>query len=159
MREDEVPGFIERSEAGYAQQLEEFAFMDTERARTKSRADHESLFPEGRPVEGLLVFVVEDAASGETLGRAMYTERPARSGTAWLYDIELEQHARGRGLGRRTLELVEADALRRGFARLELNVFGGNEVARSLYRSSGYRELAVTMGKPLDGGRTRPDEP
>jgi ribosomal protein S18 acetylase RimI-like enzyme len=42
------------------------------------------------------------------------------------------------------------DAERDGFARVELNLWGGNERARSLYRSLGYRDLAVHMGKDLD---------
>jgi ribosomal protein S18 acetylase RimI-like enzyme len=42
------------------------------------------------------------------------------------------------------------DAERDGLARVELNVWGGNERARSLYRSLGYRDLAVHMGKDLD---------
>jgi ribosomal protein S18 acetylase RimI-like enzyme len=32
---------------------------------------------------------------------------------------------------------------------LRLNVFGGNEPARGLYRSLGYREDAVSMSKPV----------
>jgi hypothetical protein len=34
-------------------------------------------------------------------------------------------------------------------ARVDLNVFGGNEVARALYRSLGYEEIAVYMRKGL----------
>jgi hypothetical protein len=33
--------------------------------------------------------------------------------------------------------------------RIELNVMGGNEVARGLYRGLGYDEVAVYMGKTL----------
>ena len=33
-----------------------------------------------------------------------------------------------------------------------LNVFGGNEVARNLYRSLGYAEAAVFMHKPVEAG-------
>jgi len=32
---------------------------------------------------------------------------------------------------------------------MELNVFGGNDVARGLYRSLGYVERAVLMGKDI----------
>jgi hypothetical protein len=45
--------------------------------------------------------------------------------------------------------LAEDEARKRGRSRLELNVFGGNEVARKLYRSLGYVEAAVHMGKDL----------
>jgi len=47
------------------------------------------------------------------------------------------------------MQFAEADARRRGMAAIALNVFGGNDVARGLYRSLGYRELAVAMRKDL----------
>jgi ribosomal protein S18 acetylase RimI-like enzyme len=55
----------------------------------------------------------------------------------------------GRGLGRRAMEFAEEEARRRRLARVVLNVFGGNEAARGLYRSLGYREVAVWMAKDL----------
>jgi ribosomal protein S18 acetylase RimI-like enzyme len=33
--------------------------------------------------------------------------------------------------------------------QVELNVMGGNDVARGLYRALGYDEVAVYMGKTL----------
>jgi len=45
--------------------------------------------------------------------------------------------------------LAEAEAHRRGFRRIGLNVFGGNEIARNLYRSLGYTETAIHMRKNL----------
>jgi Acetyltransferase (GNAT) family. len=45
--------------------------------------------------------------------------------------------------------LIEEEARRRGFTEIRLNVFGGNEIARSLYRSLGYAEFAVAMRKRL----------
>jgi ribosomal protein S18 acetylase RimI-like enzyme len=47
------------------------------------------------------------------------------------------------------MALLEDDVRSHGLGRIHLNVFGGNERARSLYRSLGYAELAVTMGKSL----------
>jgi ribosomal protein S18 acetylase RimI-like enzyme len=45
--------------------------------------------------------------------------------------------------------LAESEARRRGLHRVALNVFGGNEVARNLYRSLGYGENAILMSKNL----------
>ena len=47
------------------------------------------------------------------------------------------------------IELFEAEVRARGLPRIELNVFGGNAVARGLYRSLGYDEVAVVMEKEL----------
>jgi ribosomal protein S18 acetylase RimI-like enzyme len=45
--------------------------------------------------------------------------------------------------------LAEAEARRRGYNRIGLNVFGGNDVARKLYRSLGYAENAIVMSKTV----------
>ena len=73
----------------------------------------------------------------------------------WLYEIELDEAARGRGLGREAMIEFEARARDLGAEKLALNVFGGNEVARSLYRSLGYVEESVQMGKRLEGAALR----
>lgn len=42
------------------------------------------------------------------------------------------------------------DEVRRlGLGAIALNVFGGNEPARALYRSLGYRDVSVWMSKEL----------
>ena len=67
----------------------------------------------------------------------------------WIYEIQVEEQLRGRGYGRAAMLLAEDEARRRGIDRVALNVFGGNEVARNLYRSLGYAEQAVTMSKAV----------
>ena len=52
--------------------------------------------------------------------------------------------------------LLEDEARSLGLTRISLNVFGGNEVARSLYRSLGYAEKAVAMSKELSSGSSAP---
>ena len=63
--------------------------------------------------------------------------------------IPLEERVRGRGLGRKATLAFEQHAQELGAERVTLNVWGGNEVARSLYRSLGYVEESVHMGKRL----------
>jgi hypothetical protein len=48
---------------------------------------------------------------------------------------------------------AEEEARRRGHDRVALNVFGGNVVARNLYRSLRYDENAVAMSKKLSARR------
>ena len=47
------------------------------------------------------------------------------------------------------MELAEAEARRNGLHALGLNVYGHNAVARALYSSLGYNEIAVRMRKTL----------
>jgi ribosomal protein S18 acetylase RimI-like enzyme len=69
--------------------------------------------------------------------------------TLYVYSVEIAPEYRGRGLGREAMRLFEEEARRRGLSRTNLTVLGGNEVARSLYRSLGYVERAVFMSKDL----------
>ena len=67
-----------------------------------------------------------------------------------LFEVEDQAGHRGKGYGRGAMVLAEEEAQARGHRRIELNVFGGNDVARSLYRSLGFEEVAVSMGKSSD---------
>ena len=119
--------------------------MTSAEAKAKVGRDHEALFPEGKPMEGQHLFAIEDE-HGAAIGRLFFATRPAG---VWLYEIELDERVRGRGLGREAMLAFEDLARELGAEKVTLNVFGGNEVARSLYRSLGYAEEAVHMGKRL----------
>lgn len=121
-----------------------------EDVRRKAREQYDSYFPDGRPAPGHELLVLE--CDGESVGRVWVGPHPYRPETpevAWLYDIEIEAERRGRGHGRKCLELVEAHLSRQGVTELGLNVFAHNDTARRLYASHDYREVAVTMTKAL----------
>jgi ribosomal protein S18 acetylase RimI-like enzyme len=148
MREDEFAAFLETSRAGYVQDLIENGRMSPDVARRKGEADFAQLFPDGF-CSGVELRVVEDG-SGNAVGRVVWSGREQHgSAYAFLYDIEIDEEHRGRGLGREAMQLLEAEVRERGFERLQLNVFGGNARARTLYRSLGFQELSVQMGKEL----------
>jgi ribosomal protein S18 acetylase RimI-like enzyme len=125
------------------------AGLDPDLARLKVSRDLDALFPEGTIGAGHAVFVVE--ADGERVGSLWAGERPDPVGrpTLFVYDIRIDEGQRGRGYGRAAMIAAEAEAARRGIDRIALNVFGGNDRARSLYRSLGFIERAVTMDKML----------
>src|SRR5439155_19062400 len=105
--------------------------------------------PEGLSSPGVSVYGIEDAA-GRPVGRLMLGERDANGRRVmFVYDVVVDDAFRGRGFGRAAMRFAEEEARRRGLGRIELNVFGRNEVARSLYRSLGYEEFAVGMGKDV----------
>ena len=70
---------------------------------------------------------------------------------AWVFSIEVEEGLRGRGYGTALMLAFEEEARALGFSSVGLNVFGHNEVARHLYESLGYAEIARQMTKPLSG--------
>ena len=146
LREDELPEWLAVALRFYVDDLERHAGMSSAEAEEKAQRDHEALFPSGKPIEGQHLFAIEDER-GEAIGRLFFTMRP---GGVWLYEIELEERFRGRGLGREAMLAFEERARELGAAKVTLNVFGGNEIARSLYRSLGYVEESVRMGKRLE---------
>jgi len=89
---------------------------------------------DGRPAGDLWVAEREDELTGRVL---------------WIYDVHVDDAFRRKGLGRKAMLFAEEEASRRGVSRVSLNVFGGNDAARSLYRSLGYAELATLMRKDL----------
>jgi RimJ/RimL family protein N-acetyltransferase len=121
--------------------------LSEDEARAKAERDKAWL----RGLERLLVYEIEH--EGARVGRiVLWLDAYEQPGSAWLFEIVLDEAVRGRGLGREALRLAEAEARSRGMTQIALNVFGGNAVARRLYASSGYTETSVHMSKPLQPG-------
>jgi GNAT superfamily N-acetyltransferase len=149
LRNEELDEFIEASRFDYIEGLIAHARMSEEFARDKAGHDLAAYVDVGVIPDGHGLYWIEE--DGERVGRLWFEERASvRVGRlVWLYEIEIEKRFRSRGYGRRALELLEDEVGRRGIGEIALNVWGGNEAARSLYRSQGYFERAVEMAKDL----------
>lgn len=146
---DEFPAFMDASRAGYAGGIELHGGQSHEAAQRKADADMAAVLPNGIATPGHLIFVVE--ADTAAVGRLWLAERAsAGRQVCFVYDISIEPEFQGHGYGRAAMRLAEDEARARGLHRIELNVFGGNEVARSLYRSLGYLETSAQMAKEID---------
>jgi GNAT superfamily N-acetyltransferase len=68
-----------------------------------------------------------------------------------IHDLAVEEGHRGRGVGRRLLEAVEARARSMGCCKITLEVLGVNDRARKLYESFGFAgaDHAVANGATL----------
>jgi len=140
--EDEVRALAPEIERGYAEEIEHYGNLDGEAARRKAAQDIPQVLDD--PKSDL--FALEE--DGRRVGHLWIGERDLQERRVlWIWDVFVDPSQRGRGLGRRAMGLAEGEARGRGLDRVELNVFGGNEVARSLYRALDYDEIAVAMGK------------
>jgi ribosomal protein S18 acetylase RimI-like enzyme len=150
LHDDELPAYVEHNRAAYERELVTQAGLSPEQAAIKTEADWERLFPGGKPAPDSELFAVEDA-SGTRVGDLWITERQNDGGekVLYVYAIEIAPEHRRQGFGRETMLLFEDEARSRGMSGASLTVLGGNEVARSLYRSLGYAERAVFMSKTL----------
>uniref|UniRef100_A0A7C3FBH3 GNAT family N-acetyltransferase n=1 Tax=Candidatus Methanomethylicus mesodigestus TaxID=1867258 RepID=A0A7C3FBH3_9CREN len=69
---------------------------------------------------------------------------------AFVLDMYVKSEFRRLGVGKSLMKFAEAWALDRGLTRIALSVASGNEAAKRLYESLGYRTEAQRMAKPLE---------
>ncbi len=132
------------AERHYADDIERNGGFSAADARRKAAEDVPRLLRD----RDATLFALEE--SGQRVGHVWLGKREHQGRRYfWVWDVFVAEEHRGRGLGRQAMQLAEHEARRQGLSRMELNVFGGNEVARSLYRSLGYEEVAIQMGKDL----------
>lgn len=149
LRDAEFEAWRRHVTDGYAAEIETLGDTPRRAARSKSKADMTAILPDGLETPGHWIFAIELGA--ERVGRLWLAERTMDGRQVmFIYDVEIDERHRGRGLGRAAMLKAEGEAQARGISRMELNVFGGNDVARGLYRSLGYVERAISMGKDID---------
>jgi len=85
---------------------------------------------------------VED---GAVLGFARlsdYSDRCVYAGVG-EHGVYVDPRARGRGLGRRLLDALAAEAERRGYYKLTSRVFAENAASRAVHLAAGFEEVGV----------------
>lgn len=147
LRPDEYSAFVERAMATYVGDMIA-AGLDVALARAKADRDFSALLPQGLDTPRHFIYAILD--KGRPAGLLWLADRDDELGRSlFVYGVEIDEDHRGRGLGRAAMEFAETEARRIGIPRVALNVFGGNDGARSLYLALGYRETAVHMEKRL----------
>ncbi|WP_144795140.1 GNAT family N-acetyltransferase [Kocuria palustris] len=93
----------------------------------------------------------------EVLGAGWWQRHatPTQRQNADLDKLAVAPHASGRGLGRRILRRLLAEADGAGIEHLTLDLREGNEIAQRLYASEGFREYGRLPGFVAPGDGTR----
>ena len=147
LREDEYDAFIGRGIAFYVNDMVA-AGVERDVAEAKAANDLPQILPQGLTTPDHYMYAIED--EGRFAGYLWLCDRDGELGhSLFVYAIEIDEEFRRRGLGRAAMVFAEEEAKRLGIAKIALNVFGGNEIARRLYLSLGYRETAIHMEKPV----------
>lgn len=66
-----------------------------------------------------------------------------------IYDIDIDETHRGKGLGRKTMKAIEQYVADQNGTAINLSVFGFNHIARKLYETEGYETVRIQMKKKL----------
>ncbi len=147
MTDDEFTPWRERSLHEYAHERAAAHGRSYEDVLPEAKRQAETILPEGRATKGHhFLRVLED---DQPVGWLWLGPHPDKAGAAWVYDIEIEEPMRGRGLGRRAMLAAEQIVAADGASELGLNVFGFNTNAIALYQSLGYATVAMQMNKRL----------
>ncbi len=108
----------------------------------------QAILPLGAATPGHELLWAVDAA-GQRIGLVwLYVNGAMRQ--AFLYQIEVFEPFRGRGLGRELLAATEELARSRGVRTMVLNVFATNQSAIGLYHTAGYVTVSHAMAKSLE---------
>lgn len=151
MTSAEFGSWLAQIAEGYAEEQVAAGRWPSQGALERAHEENAQLLPQGLETPRMLVLQGVDA-DDEPVGHAWVSLDHPRGAPdiAFLYDIEVAPSRRGSGFGRALLAAVEEAAREAGAAALELNVFGRNHAAMSLYSSSGYEIVTQQMRKPLD---------
>ncbi|MDQ0893846.1 GNAT family N-acetyltransferase [Agromyces ramosus] len=143
--EDETARWLPVAMAAYEQARRE-AGDTPEQAAEGRRMSEQQFFPGGRLVAGHFLFTVvvdDDDAGWLWIG-------PSNDPSAWwVWDIEVHEAFRRRGIGRATMLLAEDVARSQGASAIRLNVFAYNHDAIRLYDSLGYETASMYKQKRL----------
>jgi len=116
----------------------------------RSKQAHAELLPQGLQTPGQFFVRLHAAGTGEAVGTLWWAEADKGGALeAFVYNLEIEAHARRRGFARAALLELEAVARGHGVQQLGLHVFGDNHGARRLYEAFGFAPTSITMRKIL----------
>jgi ribosomal protein S18 acetylase RimI-like enzyme len=146
MDDDAIQRWLDRAHAAYVADLISSGAGKGAAERTASEQEA-AAFPDGQPASGHAVFDV--AVDGEVVGHLWIGPRdPEDEDHWWVWDVEIDEAWRDRGIGSAAMQFAEQHARDRGCVDIGLNVMADNR-ARRLYESLGYEEASVRMRKPL----------
>ena len=94
----------------------------------------------GAEPERRAYFVAADE-QGRTLGGAGLAEFPQIPDCAEVQKLYLTDEAKGRGVGRALMQLVEAQARQLGYRKLYLETHSNLKIALHLYETAGYAQI------------------
>ena len=144
MADAEFAVFREAFIRAWAEDLRRVDGLDERDAVERATDSIDRSLAAGVATPGVRLFVV--VGDGRPVG-TLWLEVEAAA--AHIADVTIDEPHRGRGYGRRALELAEEEARRAGATSLTLNVYADNERARRLYEELGYRTTRLSLRKPL----------
>lgn len=150
MNEEEFREFRARSVVAFAQDKVMAGTWTEQESLELSEQSYQKYLPEGVYTKEHYLYMIRSGAEHSKIGNVWLHVSDAPAGKqAFLYDIEIEEAYRGRGLGQATMRALDDAARALGAASIGLHVFGHNAAALHVYQKSGYVITDYQMSKKL----------
>jgi ribosomal protein S18 acetylase RimI-like enzyme len=149
---DQFDVWAQHSVLGFAEQQVSAGLQPRVEATTYARQQFAELLPSGLATPLHLHWTVHERVAGDPVVGYLWLRVRTLSTEveAFVFDVEVLEEARGRGLGRATMQAAEQAARELDASVVRLNVFGHNTAALRLYESLGYVVTSLTMTRLLD---------
>ena len=147
MTEAEFEPYLVQTIEDYAQELSSNLNTPIDEERLTAREQITGLLEDGLQTKDHHIWVLEHATNGK-VGQIWFNVDEARQ-HAFIFDVAVDVAQRGKGYGKRMLELLDDQLRTMGVRSVGLNVFNKNTVAFSLYQKHGFRITNYHMQKEL----------
>jgi len=145
---DEVSSYRKVRLEDYAQDIARNYNRPIDEVRVEAKKQVKQILNHGLSTKGNFLYNVINRKTGEAVGFVWFKVDEAKK-SAFLYDILIHETYRGKGYGKKTMELLETKLRRMGITQLGLHVFGHNHVAIQLYKKQGFYTASFNMQKDL----------
>ncbi len=142
--ESEFAGWKDRAAESFAAGIGPARGLNPDEALKLAHEETIRLLPDGPATEQHVIWIAWDGDA--PVGSLWISTKPR---VPFIYGIEVDDGQRGKGYGRAIMLAGEEECRRLGYHQLDLNVFGDNSTAISLYESLGYTVTSQQMRKDL----------
>lgn len=150
MNKKQFESWKSRSQANFAAEVVKSQGVTKEKAKHIAEESFRRHLPEGFETEGQYIYHIVCQKEQKPIGYAWLGNKADLAfDHAYLYDLLLFPEFRGKGYGTAAMKVIEQEALRLGYAYLQLHAFGHNDPAIQLYLKSGFHITNVFMSKHL----------
>ena len=147
MKKDEFPEYWKYSVESWKYDMQKAGFIGEGMTYEEAEEQVRKFLPTGAETPGH--YLMHIFKGRERVGDIWFEIRERGLKDAYLWDIVIYDGNRGKGYGKESMKELEGFVKKEGAKRISLNVFGFNQVALNLYRTSGYHDAAITMMKYL----------
>jgi RimJ/RimL family protein N-acetyltransferase len=137
----------------YAQEHVKAGNWHEDEAEQKAEEQFKRLLPNGLASENHFLFSICDDKKWGDNGIVgvlwLHFMTKNKDKRAFIYDFEINEQERGKGLGKKTMNVIDEFCKREGAKHISLHVFAHNERAIALYKKMGYDTTDYYMSKQI----------